>query len=204
MGLFEFREELGEFRGLGGGDEEIKIVQGFFRATIGTGDGGAGNLGVILEAFEESFGDGGDVAQAETVREFLAVLDGGEDFFDRFGAEARELGDFRTTAGILEGGDGIDAELVVESFDFFGAEALDLKKFEEGGRKLGAKVFEIFQSAGGGEFVEFLLKRVANPFDALEVIGGGEGHNVPIEVLNDLGTVAVGAGLEGILALEFE
>lgn len=200
----EVDEKFGEGGWIGGGDEEIEVVDRFLGAAVGTGEGGPGNLGMVSEPVEEGFGEGGDLTEAEAVGKLFAGGDGGEDFFDRFFAKAGELFDGIALAGGAEGVDGIDVELVVEGFDFFGSEALKFEEIEKGGGEFVAKGKVEFEFSGRGEFVNFLLEGIAESFDPGEFVVGGELDDVSVEAVDDFGSIAVSAGFEGIFAFEFK
>lgn len=88
--------------GVGGGDEEVEIVEGFLGTSVGSGDFGAVHRRMVAQSFEEGLGEGGHLPEPEAVGELLVVFDGSEDFLHGFGSEAGELGDFLALAGFLE------------------------------------------------------------------------------------------------------
>lgn len=66
-----------------------------------------------------------------------ALSDTLEDVLFGFFSESFEGGELALLTGLFKHVDGVDVELFVEEFDFFGAEAGNFKKVEEGGRKGG-------------------------------------------------------------------
>ena len=124
MGDDSFDPRLGDERvddGLGflGGDEKVEVVHGFLAAAQAAGGFGARRVGVLAENVKDLFGTGGDVAEAEAVAVLLAKGDGFENLVGGFFSEARKFGDFAGLDGGSERIERIDAESVVEGFDFF-------------------------------------------------------------------------------------
>lgn len=52
--------------------------------------------------------------------------------------------------------------------------------------------------------MQLLLKSVANAFDSFEIALGSPGYDITVEILHDIGTLAIGAGFEGVFSLKFE
>ena len=57
--------------------------------------------------------------------------------------------------------------------------------------------------AGAGEFVDLFLQRLADAWDALQIVSGRHGNNFTLVITHGLRAIAVGAGLEWVLTLDF-
>ena len=98
----------------------------------------------------------------------------------------------------------MDFEGVPEDFDFFSAEALDLEEGEDVGREFVAEGVVIIEAAAGGEGGDFFGSGLADAFHGDEAILGDELFKRLGERFEGLRGMEIGAGLEGILAFEFE
>ena len=161
---------------------------------------------MLPDRFEHGFGDGRDFAEAEAGGVFLVEFDGGENFIDAFFCEAGEVEDAAAFAGFFEGGHGIDAEFVVEGFDFLWAEALDIEEVENCFGELGAEARVELEFAGGDEDHDLGGEGFADALDLAELGGivlGGFRDDITGVGFDDFGTGAVGADFEGVFSFQF-
>lgn len=133
------------------------------------------------------------------------LRDAVQDFLLRLFGKAGEGGNAVVLASSLEGVERVNAEGVVEEFDFLGADSLEVEKLEEGFREFGAEVLVKGEGAvgGGGEVMELVTEGGADPFDPGEVVGAGFSKDVAVEVGHGVSARAVGADFEGVFAFQF-
>ena len=65
-------------------------------------------------------------------------------------------------------------ELVVQHLDLFGAQPGDVEHRHQPGRRRSLQILVILQAAGGDEFGDFLLERVADALDFAQARLGDE------------------------------
>ena len=98
----------------------------------------------------------------------------------------------------------MDFQGIPEDFDFFRAEALDVEKREDVGRKFLAEVVVIVEAAVSGEFGNFFACGLADAVNCREPLLRDQGLKRLGEGLQRAGGVGVGADFEGILAFQLE
>src|SRR5260221_10936282 len=133
-----------------------------------------------------------------------AEIDAFEDFGLGLLAEPVEFGHLAGFAGGFEFGNGLDAELVVERLDFLGADAGNLEQLEKSGGNGGLEFIVIGQFPGGGEFGDFFLERLADALDFAEAFLRDDFFQRFAQGFEGAGGVGISAGLERVLALEFQ
>src|SRR5690606_24387626 len=182
-------------------DEEIDVVDRLARTAVAACDFGAEAVGMLAQRGEDLLDRGGHVAEAEAVGVALAEGDGLEELLRRLLPEARQFRHLARFAERLEPGPGIDPQRFVEDLDLLRTESLEVEKLEEPGGELRLQLFVESERSGRGEFVELLLERVAEAFDASEAPLAGESRDVAGILPHRLRPAAVGADFEGVLPL---
>ena len=154
------------------------------------------------QEFEDLLGGGGRFVEAEDAGALFEAGDGFQDLDLGLVAEAGKPGDLAAVAGGFQRRDGIDAQRLVQRGDLFRAESGDVEQLEEAVGIAGAELLVEFQFAGGRELVELVAQGLADALDPFELLLAGQRHDVAVVARDDFRALAVGADLEGILALD--
>ena len=100
--------------------------------------------------------------------------------------------------------DGFDAQLVVQGLDLLRAQAGDFEHRDQPGRGRSLQLLVILQLAGGDEFGDLLLERLADAFDFAQALFGDELVQRLAQRLERARGILIGAGLERVLALQLQ
>ena len=186
------------------GNDEIEVADDFFFSAEAAGDLGEVDIRMSAQVVQEALGDVGDIAEEELPGVAAHVLNALEDVCGRLLAEARQCGDGSVLAGTLEACHRVDFQGVPERFDFFCAEALNLEKRENVGRKFLTEVVVVVETVVGGKLGDFFSSGFADAVNCCEAFFGDERLEWLGEGFQRAGGVGIGADFEGILALEFQ
>ena len=197
-------EELDDLGGLARGDEEINIADGFLPATQTAGGAAPRDIGMLAEAFENGLCDGEGFVEVVLAGELALEGDAFENLRLRLFTEAVEHSDLAGFARGFEGFDGVHAEFVVELLHLLWTERGDAEHLDEAGRDGGFQLVVVGELAGGDELGDLVHERVAEALEFAEALLGDEFLQWLGQALQRACGVVVGAGLEGVLALEFQ
>ena len=197
-------EELDDLGGLARGDEEINVANGFLPAAQTAGGAAPRDIGMLAEAFQNGRRDGERLVQMVLAGELALEGDAFENLRLRLLAEAIEHSDLARLARGFERLDGVHAQLVVELLDLLRPEAGDAEHLDEAGRDGGFQLVVVGEVPGGDELGDLVHEGIAEALEFAEALLGDEFLQRLGQALQRACGVLVGAGLEGVLALEFE
>ena len=186
--------------------DEVQITDGFLPAAQRTGRGDAHQPSASVEQLggHRGAGLGGD-AQGRAVGPHPLGLDVAQDVCHGALAHARQLFEPSVGRGLLQFGDGADAQLVHGGFHGLGPHAGDFQHLQDVGRQL------LSQAVIGGHvarrhvLLDLFTNGLADARDFLQVItGGSRGGQRPAELFDGVGGALVGANLEDGVALDLQ
>src|SRR5690606_11235346 len=131
-------------------------------------------------------------------------LDAPQDVFLRAGAETLDVAQPLLATGGFQLIKVSDAQLLVEPLCQLRADARHAGQFPEAGRQLPPELLVIGHDAGGQPLVDFLLKRLADAFDATQFAPAPDGLDVFRKKLDGAGRAPVGPHLEGVFPLQLK
>ena len=189
---------------LAGRDEEVEVVHDLLATAETAADLHLSRGGMLLQKRPQLHGRPMHLIESKLRGMGFAEGDAFQDLLDAFGSKTRELRGRAGFADTFQIGDTSDTEFGVQGFDFFGTEALQFEQLKETFRELGLEGFVELQATRDRHLVEFFQQRIAEAFDAFELVVGRQCHDVARIRLDNLCAGLVSTDFEGVLALEIK
>src|SRR5262249_24823793 len=134
----------------------------------------ADHLRVAAEGFEQGFGQWQCVADQMAGGISPALIDSFEDVRLSLFAKALELSDSAGLASPFEFFDTVNAQFVMEHFDFLRTQAGDVEHGYQPGRHGSSELFVVDEFAGGNQFSDLLLQSFTDAFDLAQSVLGDQ------------------------------
>ena len=156
------------------------------------------------QRFEQRLGLLESVAQEVARGVGAAAADAFENIGLRLLPKPLQAGDLAVFARLLKLLDRFEAEFVVQGLDLLWPQPGDVEHRHQPRWDRGFQVLVILQAAGGDEFGDLLLERIADAFDVAHALFGNHFIQRLAQGLNGAGGVLIRAGLERILSLQLQ
>jgi hypothetical protein len=202
---WKFGEAIHDFGGGLTNDEDIQISDGFFAASVASGEIESLDGLALREVSCESLGETIGIIDAQAFGGLGDDIDILQNALLGFGSEPFKIRDATLQAGLFQGSEVHHTEFLVEFHCFLGPQAGDFHHIAERCWNFLAEFFQGWDRTGLDSDFRFLGERRADAIDRGEVKAlGDEFLDALRESLDGRSAAAIGSDSEGVFAREFE